>query len=135
MTAVPTRERQREAPSNEAPEAVTSFLAGIGGNGTMTVVRDRNEHAVEITGTWRPAEEGSDLTALQRAFDEQDPVRFEGRLVDPAAPERTEVVARVTIRTFGDYAFDATLDEGERGPNLRVFNLSPVDEGEVLDRG
>ena len=130
MTAAPSRDHGGDARSE--PAAGASFLAGIRGNGTMQVLRDRHDGVAEVAGTWRPLDPDTDLADLQRSVEGDEPVRFEGRLQDSARPDRDEVVARVVIRSYGDYVFDAAPEEGEPGTTLRVFNLRPVDETEVV---
>lgn len=112
-------------------EAGVSHLAGIPGHGTMQVVRGQRQEAIEVCGTWRPDDEETDLTALENAEKAEEPVRFEGRLDDPADADRTEVAASCRITSSSEYTFDATLPDDDTGPTLRVFNLRPIDDAAV----
>lgn len=125
--ALPVDRLDEEAVTQGA-EVGDSLLDGIRGSGTIQVVRGRHRDVVEVLGSWRPHDESADTSSLERAAENDEPVRFEGRLDDPADPDRTRVVGSFVITSYGDYRYDATLPEGEEGPVLRLFNLRPADD-------
>lgn len=102
-----------------------SRLGGVPGLGTLQVVRDRDGQQMHLQGTWRPLDVDTDVSEVERNFDAGTPLRFDGRLDDPAAPgqDRCEVDVRITSR--GDYTYDAR--EEDDGRTLPLFNFEPVD--------
>lgn len=115
-----------------APEATATGaemgearLAGIGGLGTLQVVRDGNGRRIHLEGTWRPYDEGTDVSSLDANVDARSPVRYEGKLHDPSDPQRDTCSVDVVITSRGDYSYDAR-DEDD-GRTLAVFNFRPVE--------
>lgn len=106
-----------------------SSLNGIPGLGTLQVVRDRNGRQLHLEGTWRPHDGDTDVSELDRSVDAGSPIRFEGRLHDPAAPDRNrcEVDVRITSRSV--YTYDAR--EEDDGRTLPLFNFEPIDAGDL----
>lgn len=109
-------------------------LAGVPGRGTIQVIRGRRLDRIDVQGTWRPNDEDTDLSPVQKAVDAGEPMRFEGRMDDPAHPDRTTVEGDFVVSSFGDYAYDATLTPGQHGPTLRVFNLREADGTDVTGK-
>lgn len=110
----------------------TSYLDGLAGHGTLQVVRGRKLEVMELTGTWRPTDESTDVSALVRAADEGRVIRFEGVIDDPDAPQREEVVADVEISSHATYRFGARLPDDEEGPMFHVFNFRPTSPAKVV---
>lgn len=125
-----TKDLGEEAVSQGA-ETGTSYLDGIKGRGTLQVVRGRNREVMELLGTWRPIDEDTDVSPLEKAAEEEKRVRFQGTLADPEAPDRNEVTTDVRISSHESYAFDAHLPEDEDGSTLRVFNFHPIEPTDV----
>ena len=122
-----------------AEEAVTqgaemghSYLDGIKGRGTLQVVRGRNLEVMEITGTWRPLDEDTDVSSLIQAAQEGAPLLYRGMIDDPDAPERDEVSTEVKISSHNSYRFGASLPNDKQGPLLHVFNFKPATPTKVV---
>lgn len=120
-----------------APEATAAGadmgearLAGVDGLGTLQVVRDRNDTIVHVEGTWRPHDEGVDVSGLDAEVQADRPVRYQGKLQDPANPgnDRCDVEVKITSRS--DYTYDARKEDD--GRTLPVYNFSPVSREDIV---
>lgn len=108
-------------------------LGGVPGLGTLQIVRGHEGEVLDVIGTWHlvAGEAGRDLHALEEAYEQGDPVVYEGKLDDPADPERREVKLEVRISSVGRYPMDAQQskeqrdEESEPVPELRFFNFHP----------
>ena len=126
--------------AEETPNAETgpAKLGDVAGRGTLQVVRGQRGEVTDVTGTWHLeiGKAGSDLDALEAAYEQGTPVVYAGRLDDPADPERTEVELNVLISSIGHYTMDAPQNEENRKepqddspvPELRFFNFQPQDD-------
>lgn len=119
----------------QSAETGPAELGGFAGRGTLQVVRGAQGEVTEVSGTWHLAagQAGGDLRALEDAHEQGTPVVYEGRLDDPADPERTEVKMAVLISSVGHYTLDAprdgeTLEDRAAEPELRFFNFHPQEE-------
>ena len=116
------------------PNAATgpAELGGVAGRGTLQVVRGAQGEVTDVTGTWHLeiGKAGSDLDALEAAYEQGDPVVYSGKLDDPGDPERLEVELKVLISSIGHYTMDAPQDGKPRDensasvPGIALFQLS-----------
>lgn len=122
-----------------APEATArgaevgeARLAGVLGVGTLQVVRDPDGHVLHREGTWRPRDEGADVSAIDAGVDAGRPMRYEGKLHDPAEPGRDRWEGDVTVTSRSEYTYDAR--EEDTGARFPLFNFRPAEDARPSGR-
>ncbi len=108
-------------------------LGGIPGLGTLQVVRAQSGEVLEVLGTWLLADEQEDVdtSRLERAFEANERVSYEGKLDDPQRPEQNEVELEVRITSVQNYTFDQQQYQGENATEKRLYSFAV--EGSLPD--
>lgn len=99
-------------------------LGGIPGRGTLQVVRAQSGEVLEVLGTWLLADDRDvDTSRLERAFEANERVTYQGKLDDPEHPEQNEIELEVRITSVQDYTFDQQQYREENATKKRLYSF------------
>lgn len=127
--------RLRQDAPNHGATMGPARLGGVPGIGTLQVVRGQRDEVLEVLGTWRPDRPDREVGSLEEAARLGTQLEYDGHYDDPGDGRRDHVTARVTVSSWGTYAFDAVDDppvgaeDGEATPTFTLFNLRTVGDG------
>lgn len=108
------------------PSTGKAKLGGIPGQGTLQVVRGQEKEILEVLGTWRLLDDqaGLDTSSLERAFEEGEPIPYQGKLDDPEYPDRNEVEVAVKITSVQTYEFNQLQYGGENATEKVLYSFT-----------
>lgn len=120
--------RSSEDTLTNTPSQGQAILAGITGTGTLQVARGQQGEAMEVIGTWRLADDSDNASTerLDRAYETGESVWYEGRLDDPARPEKKHVKSEVKITSARNYEFNQHKYEGENATRKTLYGFTTV---------